>query len=189
MSDIDFERLLRMVMERRDKGLPFKDFLDEVNKEFWPEGDGPQNADQFSKLAATAAHSSRCPAWYKTWFEKAKTRTGAAKSVEFKVTKPVKKANMKKAKKAKSLKVKTTRKPRMKASKLARAKPDVKKVPRNSGMDPRLPGRAMPKMDAYRLEILVRLREVFASCAKLIDIGAMDASQAFRIALEYLNRV
>lgn len=75
MPEKDLEKVLRTVMEQRDSGKQYKDILPLVRKH-WPDGEGPGDADKLNKLVSSAAHSPRVPAWFKTWFKSAKTRSG-----------------------------------------------------------------------------------------------------------------
>lgn len=162
MPEEDLEKMLRLVMTQRNSGKAYGAFLNQIQK-FWPDGGGPRDADQLSKLAATCAHSPRAPTWYKAWFKQAKKRPGsvATKATKTSARKPVAR---KPADDAELAKIYAEENEALKKRVAAlQAKPDVKHVKE-------------------------QLIELFSSCRKLVELGAMDVEQTLRMAMEYLER-
>lgn len=177
LSDKNLDRFVRKVTSLRDKGVPYKDIFPEIRK-YWKEEDGPQDPDQLSKFMASIAISPRAPIGYKAWYDRVRRHGPAPKKIRR--GKTAETASNRAA-------ARTAAKPLAKIqvvddAELARIYMEENEVLKKRLADVQS---SQPKDVAL---IKAQLRELFASCQKLVDIGAMDVEATFNMVFQYLDR-
>ncbi len=165
LDDKQLAKVVAKIMKMRDKGEQYKDILPAV-REYWAASEGPQTPEQLTKFMATIAVSPRAPVGFKSWYAKARKHG------------PAPKASSRKRQVADRFDLP---KPKDDAE-LARIY-----MEENEGLKKRLEElqAARPK-DAGQLK--AQLRELFASCQKLVALGAMDLDGTFNMVFQFLDR-
>ncbi len=184
MTDDELVKILKFVMDSRNKNVLYKDIVGPVKK-IWPGGEGPDSVDQLIKFASSASKSPRCPAWFKTWYDSARTRPG--KTAFSHAEKPASPASEVAEKEAPAEPLPTKASDDAELAKMYAAENETLKLAlrkwqqRVSELEQALNNSGTGKMRED-------LEEIFASCEKLMAIGAINFQETVRIAVAYLRR-
>lgn len=163
MTECDLNGLLNVVIENHVDGMIFKDMFD-VAVRNWP-GNPPKDRDQFTKFLSTVFYSPRCPEYYKSWYLKVRTKN--------------------KINHIKTYDKSHTRDDAELARLFATENESLKK--RITQLEAEIRTKKEPCNDKDFTKS--RLKEVIALCKKLIDVNAIDPSQAFMIVMGYLEKL
>jgi hypothetical protein len=180
MTDDELAKVLKFIMDRRNAGAMYKDIVEPLKK-IWPDKGGPNNTDQMTKFVSSMSRSPRCPSWFRMWYNNARTRPGkavpplpTAKAASLKPEVDEKEPSSAKASDDAELAKMYAAENEMLRRTVSELKNSVdaaQNALKNSGTE----------------KIRQDLEEIFASCEKLMSIGAINLQDTMRIAVTYLH--
>lgn len=173
LDDKSLAKITAKVMEMRDKGKQYNDILPMV-AQYWGDGQGPQTGEQLAKFLCTVVASPRASAEFRSWYANVRKQRPKAK--------PAPKSRPSRRKRVVDKFDLPNKPPAKDDAELARIYAEEnealkRRVAELQSAQPRDVG-----------QIREQLRELFASCQKLVSLGAMDVEGTFNMVFQFLDR-